>query len=137
MQKIGLLTHSGSQRRWSQDGHTLRGSAARYTREIARKIPSGYEWLALDHEPGREYLSAMQLMGAYARANHDLIHDHFAALQPGWASVTVSGIATTTPGWRTRRHPPQGRHAGRTGHHRAHPGSSGTASYLVRGLGNG
>ena len=33
-------------------------------------------WLDLDSDPGREYWAAMSLMGAYAAANHALIHQH-------------------------------------------------------------
>jgi tRNA-splicing ligase RtcB len=36
-------------------------------------------WLDLDSEPGQDYWSAMQLMGGYAAANHELIHRSIAA----------------------------------------------------------
>ena len=78
-QAVGLLTHRGSRGAGYKTATHYVGMGAAYTRQIARKIPNGYEWLALDAELGQEYLSAMQLMGAYARANHDLIHDHFVA----------------------------------------------------------
>lgn len=35
-------------------------------------------WLTLDEEDGREYWNAMNLMGRYAAANHELIHRHLA-----------------------------------------------------------
>ncbi len=135
-QAVGLLTHSGSRGAGHKTATHYVEIAARYTRQIARKIPNGYEWLALDHELGQEYLSAMQLMGAYARANHDLIHDHFAAAaglgerhrvwnRHNYAWVEDEGVIHrkgATPA-----------EAGTIG---LIPGSSGTASYLVRGLGN-
>ena len=48
---------------------------------IARaRLPKKYEslgrlaWLDLDSEAGQEYWAAMNLMGEYAAANHDVIH---------------------------------------------------------------
>jgi tRNA-splicing ligase RtcB len=35
-------------------------------------------WLELDRDEGREYWRAMELMGRYASANHELIHRHVA-----------------------------------------------------------
>ena len=35
-------------------------------------------WLELDSEEGHDYWRAMQLMGRYAAANHELIHHHIA-----------------------------------------------------------
>ncbi len=45
---------------------------------VVAKVPKGYEWLSTESEAGQEYLAAMELMGRYAKANHDLIHVHFA-----------------------------------------------------------
>jgi len=133
---VGLLTHSGSRGAGHKTATHYVELAARYTREIARKIPSGYEWLALDHELGQEYLSAMQLMGAYARANHDLIHDHFAA---------AAGLGERHRVWNRHNYAwvedegvihRKGATPAELGTIGLIPGSSGTASYLVRGLGN-
>jgi tRNA-splicing ligase RtcB len=35
-------------------------------------------WLSLDTQPGQEYWAALELMGRYAAANHELIHRHIA-----------------------------------------------------------
>jgi len=35
-------------------------------------------WLDLDSEDGKEYWAAMNLMGKYAAANHELIHKKVA-----------------------------------------------------------
>ncbi len=35
-------------------------------------------WLDLDSEPGSEYFAAMNLMGEYAAANHEIIHQRVA-----------------------------------------------------------
>jgi tRNA-splicing ligase RtcB len=70
---VALLSHSGS-----------RGAGAAVCStysSIARSvIPKKYEdlgrlaWLDLDSQPGQEYWAAMNLMGDYAAANHDVIH---------------------------------------------------------------
>lgn len=135
-QRVGLLTHSGSR----GSGHKLATyyvrQAAEYTKLIAKGIPKGYEWLPLDHELGQQYLAAMTLMGDYARANHDLIHDHFC---------TEAGLHTTKRIWNRHNYAwVEGNEvihrkgatpadAGRLG---LIPGTSGTSSYLVCGLGN-
>lgn len=137
---VGLLTHSGSR----GTGHKLAThyvkQAAAYTKHIAKGVPKGYEWLPLDHELGQEYLAAMTLMGEYARANHDLIHDHFCK---------EAGVKTVDRVWNRHNYvwiEGEGKSAsvihrkGATPADKGQlgliPGTSGTASYLVRGLGN-
>jgi tRNA-splicing ligase RtcB (3'-phosphate/5'-hydroxy nucleic acid ligase) len=69
-----LLSHSGS-----------RGSGAAvcsvYSSIARAKLPKKYQeafgylaWLDLDSQEGQEYWAAMELMGDYAAANHDVIH---------------------------------------------------------------
>ncbi len=68
-----LLSHSGS-----------RGTGAAvcdvYSAIARAKLPRRYEslgrlaWLSLDEEAGQEYWLAMNLMGRYAAANHEVIH---------------------------------------------------------------
>lgn len=70
---VALLSHSGS-----------RGAGAAvcntYSSIAQAQLPKRYEelgrlaWLDLDSEAGQEYWSAMNLMGDYAAANHDVIH---------------------------------------------------------------
>jgi tRNA-splicing ligase RtcB len=70
---VALMSHSGS-----------RGAGAAvcstYSNIARSKLPSKYEdlaylsWLSLDSEAGQEYWAAMNLMGDYAAANHDVIH---------------------------------------------------------------
>lgn len=75
---VALVTHSGSR----GTGHKLathyKNLAEKFTQRISRGITKNYAWLDLDHEAGQEYWQAMQLMGRYASANHDLIHTHFS-----------------------------------------------------------
>lgn len=70
---VALLSHSGS-----------RGAGASvcstYSAIARAALPKKYEsagrlaWLDLDSEAGQEYWAAMNLMGDYAAANHDVIH---------------------------------------------------------------
>ncbi|GIK75719.1 MAG: RNA-splicing ligase RtcB [Chloroflexota bacterium] len=135
-QAVGLLTHSGSRGAGHKTATYYVEAAAQYIRQVATGIPSGYEWLPLDTELGQEYLSAMQLMGAYARANHDLIHDHF---------VASAGLGLRHRVWNRHNYAwieeegvihRKGATPAEKGMIGLIPGSSGTASYLVRGLGN-
>lgn len=75
---LALLSHSGS-----------RGTGAavcdHYSRLAVRRCPDlppamrHLAWLPLSSAEGREYWAAMQLMGRYAAANHEVIHRHVAA----------------------------------------------------------
>jgi tRNA-splicing ligase RtcB len=70
---VALLSHSGS-----------RGTGASvcsvYSAIARQRLPRQHAdfgrlaWLSLDSEAGQEYWAAMNLMGEYAAANHDVIH---------------------------------------------------------------
>ena len=72
-QYVALLSHSGS-----------RGAGAAvcstYSQIARRQLPKKLEdlaylsWLSMDSQEGQEYWAAMNLMGDYAAANHDVIH---------------------------------------------------------------
>ena len=70
---VALLSHSGSR----GVGAAVCGT---YSRIAQAKLPRAHRdlgrlaWLELDSEAGHEYWSAMNLMGEYAAANHDVIH---------------------------------------------------------------
>lgn len=74
---VALLSHSGSRGTGAQVcNHYSRLAMERHPdlpKEIRRLA-----WLDLDEEIGREYWAAMNLMGRYAAANHELIHYHIA-----------------------------------------------------------
>ncbi|MEX1309137.1 MAG: RtcB family protein [Candidatus Sulfomarinibacteraceae bacterium] len=74
---LALLSHSGSRgvgnlvaRHYSEIAMALRTDLPKPLRHLS--------WLGLDSEVGREYWLAMELMGRYAAANHELIHRHIA-----------------------------------------------------------
>ena len=74
---LALLSHSGS-----------RGSGAQVCDHYSRRAMAMHEtlpkelrhlaWLPLESAEGQEYWAAMQLMGRYAAANHELIHRFIA-----------------------------------------------------------
>jgi tRNA-splicing ligase RtcB len=74
---LALLSHSGSR----GTGAAVAQHHSKLARERHPGLPhelSHLAWLALDSEAGAEYWAAMELMGAYAAANHELIHRHVA-----------------------------------------------------------
>ena len=70
---VALLSHSGSRGTGSSVCDT-------YSNIARARLPKAYTelgrlaWLSLDSEAGQEYWAAMNLMGDYAAANHDVIH---------------------------------------------------------------
>ena len=85
---VALLSHSGSRGTGAAVCDTYSG--------IARsRLPKQYEdvgrlaWLSLEEEAGQEYWAAMNLMGDYAAANHDVIHRLVSKLVGG---RIISGV---------------------------------------------
>jgi tRNA-splicing ligase RtcB len=72
-QYVAILSHSGSR-------GTGSAVCSTYSAIARSQLPKKYEdlaylaWLPLDSEAGQEYWAAMNLMGDYAAANHDVIH---------------------------------------------------------------
>jgi tRNA-splicing ligase RtcB len=70
---VALLSHSGSR-------GTGASVCSTYSAIARSQLPKKHEafgrlaWLDLESEPGQEYWAAMNLMGDYAAANHDVIH---------------------------------------------------------------
>jgi tRNA-splicing ligase RtcB len=74
---VALLSHSGSR----GSGAQVAGHYSKLARDLHPELPpelSYLAWLDLDTEPGQEYWAAMNLMGRYAHANHELIHQKVA-----------------------------------------------------------
>jgi len=133
---VAIMTHSGSRGVGNQLARHYQKLAAAETAALARGIPRGYEWLPLDGPAGKEYWQVMQLMGEYARASHHLIHDLFlkkSKLQQVARWENHHNFAFLENGLVVHRKGATPAEKGRIG---IIPGSSGTASYLVEGLGN-
>jgi tRNA-splicing ligase RtcB len=74
---VALLSHSGSR----GTGASVCSFYSKRAAELHPELPKELRrlaWLSLDSEDGQEYWAAMELMGRYAAANHDLIHRHIA-----------------------------------------------------------
>lgn len=132
---VGLLTHSGSR----GVGYAI---ANYYTKlaaeETARhsSVPRMYEWLDLDTEAGQEYWKAMELAGAFAEANHEVIHRQFAkrsGLKPLTTFQNHHNFAWRDGDLVIHRKGATPAEAGTFG---IIPGSMASASYLVEGRGN-
>ncbi len=71
---VALLSHSGSR----GAGHAVASHYSTLAMDTHPELPRQLRhlaWLDLDTDAGREYWRAMELMGAYAAANHAVIHD--------------------------------------------------------------
>lgn len=130
-----LLTHSGSR----GVGFAIANAYMRLAaQETARHsdVPKYYEWLTLDSEAGQEYWQAMELAGDFARANHEVIHAAFLKRSKLGALRVIQNHHNFA--WRdgeTIIHRKGATPAGR-GEVGVIPGSMGTSSYIVAGLGN-
>lgn len=136
---LSLLSHSGSRR----VGYQI---CRRYSKIAEEKLPSfithfkGLAWLSLDSEEGAEYWAAMNLMGEYARANHDIIHNRISK------ALEIDPVRTIDNhhnfAWKeevdgeTLIVHRKGATPAQRGIEGIIPGSMGTPAYLVRGKGN-
>lgn len=132
---LALMTHSGS-----------RGTGAavcNYYSKIAKAMRPEYgdlAWLELGTEIGDEYWNAMELMGAYAAANHDCIH---GTMQKLLGMKPVAQIENhhnfawkETHGGREVIVHRKGATPAGEGVLGIIPGSMGTSAFVVKGLGN-
>jgi tRNA-splicing ligase RtcB len=119
-------------------GYTI---ASHYMRLAAQEtakhaqVPKMYEWLDLDGEAGQEYWQAMELAGAFAQANHEVIHAAFARRAKLTPLATIQNHHNFA--WRAgdlvlHR---KGATPAEPGVLGVIPGSMGTPSYLVAGRG--
>jgi tRNA-splicing ligase RtcB len=130
----GLLTHSGSRGVGYSIANNYIRVAAQETAKRA-KAPKMYEWLDLDGEAGQEYWAAMDLAGAFAQACHEVIHAAFARrarLDPVAVVQNHHNFAWRQGDLVIHRKGATPAEAGVLG---VIPGSMGSDSYLVAGLG--
>ena len=136
---LALLSHSGSR--------GVGGMVANHYSKLAvsnhPELPKHLQhlaWLDMDSQDGQEYWAAMQLMGKYAAANHELIHKYVA--KNIGAKVIAHVENHHNFAWRET-------HDGRevivhrkgatpadVGQLGIIPGSMATPGFVVRGLGN-
>lgn len=85
---LALLSHSGSR----GPGNQVAGHYSCLAQDLHPELPRELRhlaWLDLDSEPGAEYWAAMQLMGRFAAANHQLIHHSIVKALRTKVRVTV------------------------------------------------
>ncbi|MBN2036196.1 MAG: RtcB family protein [Chitinispirillaceae bacterium] len=75
---LALLSHSGSRGTGSKVASYYSKLARQKHNELPREA-ANLAWLDLTSHEGSEYWAAMELMGAYAAANHHIIHERIAA----------------------------------------------------------
>jgi len=74
---LALLSHSGSRGVGGMIAQHYSKLAMELHPELPRDLIS-LAWFDLDTQPGQEYWAAMELMGRYAAASHELIHRYVA-----------------------------------------------------------
>lgn len=75
--RVGILSHSRSR----GAGAAVAERFARIAMDTKKHLPNAAKklaWLSMNGEAGREYWEAMELMGRYAAACHDVIHREVA-----------------------------------------------------------
>lgn len=135
---LALLSHSGSR----GTGESVALHYSQVARELQPQLPDDLihlAWLDLESEAGQEYWAAMELMGRYASASHELIHQQVLRAVSGQALTYVENHHNFA--WR-EEHDGQTVIVHRKGATPAGkgvlgvvPGSMGTPGYVVRGRG--
>ncbi len=74
---LALLSHSGSRGAGNQIATHYSRLAKKQHPKLPRELGQ-LAWLDLDSDAGQEYWAAMELMGHYAAANHQIIHRQIA-----------------------------------------------------------
>lgn len=138
-QYVALLSHSGSR----GTGHAV---CETYSAMARDQLPRKYArfgrlaWLDMESEAGQEYWAAMNLMGDYAAANHDVIHRNVSHLIGG---KIIGGVENhhnfawkETHGGREVYVHRKGATPAGAGVLGVIPGSMASPAFIVRGKGN-
>lgn len=138
-QYVALLSHSGSR----GTGHAV---CETYSAMARDQLPRKYArfgrlaWLDMETESGQEYWAAMNLMGDYAAANHDVIHRNVSHLIGG---QIIGGVENhhnfawqETHGGREVYVHRKGATPAGAGVLGVIPGSMASPAFIVRGKGN-
>lgn len=139
---VALLSHSGSRGTGAAVCDHYSKLAMEQHSDLPRELKH-LAWLGLDSDAGREYWAAMELMGRYAAANHELIHRYIA--QNLRAEVLLDVENHHNFAWK-ERHVIQGIEKDVIVHRKGAtpagvgvlgiiPGSMATPGYVVRGRG--
>jgi tRNA-splicing ligase RtcB (3'-phosphate/5'-hydroxy nucleic acid ligase) len=140
---LALLSHSGSR----GTGGAVATHYSRLAQRLHPELPKELQqlaWLDLGREAGQEYWAAMELMGRYAAASHELIHRHVREALGVAALADVENHHNFA--WKEVHQAPDGRMREVIVHRKGAtpagrgvlgiiPGSMATPGYVVRGLG--
>jgi tRNA-splicing ligase RtcB len=140
---LALLSHSGSRGTGGEIATHYSRLATQLHPELAKDLQH-LAWLDLDRGPGQEYWAAMELMGRYAAANHELIHRHVRQALGVEALADIENHHNFA--WRETHVMPDGQRREVIVHRKGAtpagrgvigiiPGSMGAPGYVVRGLG--
>jgi tRNA-splicing ligase RtcB len=136
---LALLSHSGSRGTGADVADHYSKVAVSMHPELPRELIH-LAWLELDSQEGQEYWLAMELMGRYAAANHELIHRHVARHLGAGVLLDIENHHNFA--WKENHdgrdvivHRKGATPAG-AGVLGIIPGSMGTAGYVVRGKGS-
>lgn len=136
---LALLSHSGSR----GTGGAVATHYSRLAADMRPELPKEQKhlaWFDLDSREGREYWGAMQLMGKYSAASHELIHR--AVARNLKADVLADVENHHNFAWKETHFGRdvvvhrKGATPAREGVLGVIPGSMGTPGYVVRGRGN-
>jgi len=141
---LALLSHSGSR----GSGATVAQHYSRVARDLHPELSQALghlAWLDVSSGAGQEYWAAMELMGAYAAANHELIHRHVARALGAGVLLDVENHHNFA--WRERHLLPDGTDREVVVHRKGAtppgegvlgiiPGSMAAPGYIVRGKGD-
>jgi tRNA-splicing ligase RtcB (3'-phosphate/5'-hydroxy nucleic acid ligase) len=142
---LALLSHSGSRGVGASVCAHYSNIALTLHPELPKEL-AHLAWLDLSTQPGREYWDAMNLMGAYASANHECIHRHILRQLGAEAIAYVENHHNFA--WKERHDPGDGRGERDLVVHRKGatpadqgvlgviPGSMSAPGFVVRGLGS-
>lgn len=141
---LALLSHSGSR----GPGAAVADHYSKLAMSLHPELPKELRylaWLDLDRAEGQEYWAAMELMGAFASANHALIHKRVAK---AIGAKAIAGVENHhNYAWREVRRLPDGSTREVIVHRKGAtpagpgtlgviPGSMASPGYVVRGKGS-
>ena len=136
---LAFLTHSGSRGTGAKIAEHYSNLAKRLHPELGKAL-NNLAWLDIQKGDGMEYVKAMELMGRYASANHEIIHDAVLDFLEETALVTIENHHNFA--WKEKIglqevmvHRKGATPAGK-GVLGIIPGSMADPGFIVRGLGN-
>ncbi len=136
---LAFLTHSGSRGSGARIAEHYSNLAKRLHPELGKPL-NNLAWLDMQKGDGMEYVKAMELMGRYASANHEIIHDAVLDFLGENALVTIENHHNFA--WKEKIglqevmvHRKGATPAGK-GVLGIIPGSMADPGFIVRGLGN-